>query len=133
MRISDWSSDVCSSDLHQKRLRLVDRLSIGQCVPGLVQFVLQARECVEAADGEVEHRLDPFFSESIDDIGRYARIDRGLDVARNALIDEHGDRPRHCTRQGEILFQPVPAGIRSEEHKSELQSLMRNSYAVFCL
>src|SRR3546814_19951161 len=105
MRISDWSSDVCSSDLHQKRLRLVDRLSIGQCVPGLVQFVLQARECVEAADGEVEHRLDPFFSESIDDIGRYARIDRGLDVARNALLDEHGARPRHCTRHGEIFFQ----------------------------
>src|SRR3546814_13189153 len=88
MRISDWSSDVCSSDL-----------------------VLQARECVEAADGEVEHRLDPFFSESIDDIGRYARIDRGLDVARNALIDEHGDRPRHCTRHGELFFQHVPAGI----------------------
>src|SRR3546814_6819225 len=37
---------------------------------------------------------------------------------------------------GRPSFQPIqksPAGIRSEEHTSELQSLMRNSYAVFCL
>src|SRR3546814_5295113 len=92
---------VDSPPPHQERLRLVDRLSIGQRVAGLVQFVLQARECVEAADGEVEHRLDPFFSESIDDIGRYASVDRGLDVSRNAMIDEHGDRPRQSARQGD--------------------------------
>src|SRR3546814_6791199 len=46
----------------------------------------------------------------------------GLDRADSVALDLH-----------KLGWQPVPAGIRSEEHTSELQSLMRNSYAVFCL
>src|SRR3546814_10648912 len=36
-------------------------------------------------------------------------------------------------RFGHHLRQPAPGVLRSEEHTSELQSLMRTSYAVFCL
>src|SRR3546814_2808345 len=44
--------------------------------------------------------------------------------------------PQHVTGLGEVVNNPVHAsgvGLRSEEHTSELQSLMRISYAVFCL
>src|SRR3546814_9675789 len=91
MRISDWSSDVCSSDLNAAVARHRARLQI---------------------DGRI------------------------LGVERVAAGGPHRDRPveRHLFR-----VHVVPAagrgGLRgrSEEHTSELQSLMRISYAVFCL
>src|SRR3546814_9279610 len=43
----------------------------------------------------------------------------------------HGREPRPGASAGPVAVQP--RGNRSEEHTSELQSLMRNSYAVFCL
>src|SRR3546814_9655838 len=104
MRISDWSSDVCSSDLDRQRRRL----------------------------------------------GRGRRSGLGRDRHRDNR--GRGDRTAHAIRQagfatryhGHIrLFSAVwsiryrrcayRAGARSEEHTSELQSLMRISYAVFCL
>src|SRR3546814_5456270 len=42
-------------------------------------------------------------------------------------------RPTGPTHIGSIVLARLPADVRSEEHTSELQSLMRNSYAVFCL
>src|SRR3546814_10338157 len=50
---------------------------------------------------------------------------------RNAFrVAGHGDK---MTRQGALVLELVQAPLRSEEHTSELQSLMRISYAVFCL
>src|SRR3546814_4625012 len=46
-------------------------------------------------------------------------------VARRGYTPAHGDAPQTGRRAEE--------GLRSEEHTSELQSLMRTSYAVFCL
>src|SRR3546814_4937416 len=43
------------------------------------------------------------------------------------------DRPRHHQTSEELLGVTMTKGWRSEEHTSELQSLMRISYAVFCL
>src|SRR3546814_2021870 len=120
MRISDWSSDVCSSDLdgHSK---------------------------TRYADIEDRHRR------RIDDPQPHplARIEeRGPIVARTVAIDEEavgravdiGDvgrvhphrAPRKTVLQRLILAGEQP-GERSEEHTSELQSLMRISYAVLCL
>src|SRR3546814_3633698 len=73
----------------------------------------------------------------------------GINTLRNLVVARSGDRERACIvgdcrhRSDAVIpvggnlqvAQPVGAdhGIRSEEHTSELQSLMRISYAVFCL
>src|SRR3546814_3837810 len=90
MRISDWSSDVCSSDLQAHH-------GIGEQVD---------------ADGLLHRNLaDPEFRGNIRE-----RREHGIDRERT--------KHRQRTQQGRK---------RSEEHTSELQSLMRISYAVFCL
>src|SRR3546814_10044315 len=98
MRISDWSSDVCSSDLHFG----------GEVVQ---------RALVGAADihaGAAADRLEPF--QYLDRRGVVITGGRGRGSEQ---VVGHDDAIR--------------AGERSEEHTSELQSLMRISYAVFCL
>src|SRR3546814_9687402 len=90
MRISDWSSDVCSSDLQRR----TERGGAG------------------AQEVEVQH------ARQLADRG--GRVRAALDIftkrERQAEVGEH-----------------IAAVERSEEHTSELQSLMRISYAVFCL
>src|SRR3546814_10805276 len=96
MRISDWSSDVCSSDL---RPFAVDRADAPVAVIGA------AGEEITAAVSEAR---------------AVSRAERQF--LSIALRREAGTRAQ---RQAAL--------IRSEEHTSELQSLMRNSYAVCCL
>src|SRR3546814_7809408 len=64
--------------------------------------------------------------------GRHHQIERG----GHGSVDEIGDAPvagpRH-PRHDRIAIEPQERHGRSEEHTSELQSLMRISYAVFCL
>src|SRR3546814_2630417 len=102
MRISDWSSDVCSSDL----------LFLGNInrAAGFRAFVEQRdHQCMGA-----ELRLV---------VGGVARVER-----------HRKTDGRHGRTAGEHDLDPVrQPGARSEEHTSELQSLMRISYAVFCL
>src|SRR3546814_4067878 len=112
MRISDWSSDVCSSDLvldHLGRLARVlgehDHLDVRQiwlCVQWRVHQRIDA-----AGDDRQRHHQHQ------EDVA-----DRPLDEAT-----KHVSAPRGRWGRAE----------RSEEHTSELQSLMRISYAVFCL
>src|SRR3546814_1729157 len=90
MRISDWSSDVCSSDLAERLL---------------------ARDA-DAAIRSVEQALVRF---------DHARGERPS-VDRGAVV--HAGDPDHA------VFGPLH---RSEEHTSELQSLLRLSDTVFCL
>src|SRR3546814_1467553 len=105
MRISDWSSDVCSSDL--KIMRVVKFSGGGQITFAEHQEAgpLKARD---AASSDI----DPFkyFYSSAGGLQKAK--------ARQVRIDELGR-----------IFDPG----RSEEHTSDLQSLMRISYAVFCL
>src|SRR3546814_6773470 len=105
MRISDWSSDVCSSDLDH--LVQHDRLAlrIGQ---------------LDADDGAPWDRRDA---------RRQCRH-----VARD-VVGQVGNAARLRARRGfEFVHGDDRTGPdRSEEHTSELQSLMRISYAVFCL
>src|SRR3546814_2524721 len=93
MRISDWSSDVCSSDL--QRPFDADRGIVPQ--QGLLPF------------GGV---IICAFILEIGGVGQ-----------RQKAVRKAGRHPQH----------PLALGGRSEEHTSELQSLMRISYAVFCL
>src|SRR3546814_5005451 len=107
MRISDWSSDVCSSDLaeaHAKGIARVD-LADGLVVEGLVNVIRQMEEIAEI--GEKDGRVV-----RIED--RHTRFD--------AVKPGAG---------GELALQAVRVA-RSEEPTSELQSLMRNTYARFC-
>src|SRR3546814_4266573 len=102
MRISDWSSDVCSSDLETGKDHAdAENLWLVDPIDGTKAFV----------------RGYPIFSVQI------ALMQRG------ELVFGLSCAP--CWNEG--LGEVVWAEKRSEEHTSELQSLMRTSYAVFCL
>src|SRR3546814_1050596 len=115
MRISDWSSDVCSSDLPF----LIHPLSGDITTIGGERHILPAineisllRETRQAAKLEVVINDKTMLEELACD---------GVLVATPA-----GSTAYNLSANGPIL-------PRSEEHTSELQSLMRISYAVFCL
>src|SRR3546814_2860891 len=118
MRISDWSSDVCSSDLkiYQAQLafdeadEIEDFQAVGlQCREAMTSF---AREIVAA--GLFDDLEDP--------------TKKGDFIAWS----DHVIGARAAGGAAEYVRGYLKA-IRSEEHTSELQSLMRISYAVFCL
>src|SRR3546814_2467949 len=97
MRISDWSSDVCSSDLMERINRDLNTASGFQPVA--------IKEDVSEAE--------------------YASV-----------LVRLPDLPGIAPARGFARYYPTGAAVghlRSEEHTSELQSLMRISYAVFCL
>src|SRR3546814_2045920 len=110
MRISDWSSDVCSSDLGA---------------------VLGAG--LAAGDGGVDEGDAPLLAGG----GQLARhLGRGGGVVdENAARGHAGEGPLLAQHHAAQVVVVADAGKhqRSEEHTSELQSLMRISYAVFCL
>src|SRR3546814_1505713 len=124
MRISDWSSDVCSADLLPRRRR-------HEHVPQIRFFCLrledlQNRNDLPAVRAEIRDLL-------LDD--RLGRIDERIHEVGD-LLDElllaGGIFEIHCRYPCLTGSGPV-VNLRSEEHTSELQSLMRSSYAVFCL
>src|SRR3546814_3740549 len=113
MRISDWSSDVCSSDL-------VDGGDPGP-VPDLRRRQPAShRHGRNAALGAVPDRRGPRAGLCALDLLR--RRDRG------DRVDIRAARAWHAA-----LFPDAALSPRSEEHTPELQSLMRISYAVFSL
>src|SRR3546814_3223891 len=107
MRISDWSSDVCSSDLMQ---------------PRVFQKV--------TLDGQLNDVQDVVVASTNASLFAYVADGRnGMKVLQLTSPD---------SQRNFYGFSPAPvpeliAWARSEEHTSELQSLMRISYAVFCL
>src|SRR3546814_1932869 len=113
MRISDWSSDVCSSDL------LVHR----EAEPGREDR--PQRRGHEGAGG-LHALVEP---------GQRAGARHALTPARSEA--QRADRGRGgrtmVERAAELRPEDLDELVRSEEHTSELQSLMRSSYAVFCL
>src|SRR3546814_9788810 len=110
MRISDWSSDVCSSDLGRdhRHQRQVDDDRADPPYPGDGGHPQPVRRQYRAADPRT---------------AALARR-RRLRTRTVELSNRFDAEPRLRCRD--------PAQ-RSEEHTSELQSLMRISYAVFCL
>src|SRR3546814_7145455 len=115
MRISDWSSDVCSSDLER---RLVAVLLVG--AGGLLVLVLVLGGGVPVLAGTgLAHRLGDV---------------EGVVFAAELRGDDAHRARGHQVVGGHGALDPLHVGLhRSEEHTSELQSLMRISYAVFCL
>src|SRR3546814_7203675 len=134
MRISDWSSDVCSSDLDAG---LVDRLlHVGPQQIGLHRRALGAVDALDDAvlgiGGEafVEPEIVP--GRVGDEIARPAMRKLVRDHADQALV-AGDDRGRREGESGALHAAVREAWReRSEEHTSERQSLMRISYADFC-
>src|SRR3546814_9476804 len=104
MRISDWSSDVCSSDLPSS-----------------------ARSCTEAR--RRTRTMRTIFKGMLAVACMLAASFMGAGEARADKLSEILERGTVRV----IVFADVPPFSRSEEHTSELQSLMRSSYAVLCL
>src|SRR3546814_10217192 len=105
MRISDWSSDVCSSDLLPEDGALVTL--------------------------EIESEHARVARENLERAGVSAKVDIRVGPARDSLAAMTDAAPF------DFVFIDADkqnnAHYRSEEHTSELQSLMRSPYAVFCL
>src|SRR3546814_3188531 len=118
MRISDWSSDVCSSDLE---LLLV--VEVGVAVTEVDDARVAAAVGAGAGAAELPG-LDLVGAPGGDGLPRLAQELGYLGIvhARTGLGDVAG-----------AVEQRHGFGNRSEEHTSALQSLMRISYAVFCL
>src|SRR3546814_4865163 len=117
MRISDWSSDVCSSDLKEIALR------------GPVPAA--ARKKKPRALSVTSKNLEKYLGVQRFDFGR-AEQDNEIGLVTGLAWTEVGGD----LLQIESTLVPgkgnlILTGQRSEEHTSELQSLMRISYAVF--
>src|SRR3546814_398219 len=151
MRISDWSSDVCSSDLAPELKIIyvvtgtlflsVEGSERQELPPGSIVLMPKNRSQVQENSKAPEHRfdvegvlhsgphnlmyIDAFVGTSYEVQVLCGWLRLGLTAEFNAF---------------DGLLNPISANLnsstfvrRSEEHTSELQSLMRISYAVFCL
>src|SRR3546814_7014038 len=109
MRISDWSSDVCSSDLPDH---------------------LGARDALLVQNVERRGKAGPVLrSARMPILGQVGEHRKQHEAAHEGKrVDQ-----RQPVQPGVDGVRPADPPMRSEEHTSELQSLMRISYAVFCL
>src|SRR3546814_6347172 len=124
MRISDWSSDVCSSDLATIVWRS-EALAGCRFDRPLARAALSAAQLRNPLPQDVDPAGVAAGSEMLADRLRRLRQERGL--SRVELSNRTGfSKPS-------IWAWESGKTMRSEEHTSELQSLMRTSYAVFCL
>src|SRR3546814_10645956 len=106
MRISDWSSDVCSSDLEQRAAEIL-------------------REAYPDLYVSLSSEVDPAFRE-------YERtVVTALDAYIKPVVDRYIANLKDGLKTGGVTSSLQI--MRSEEHTSELQSLMRHSTAAFCL
>src|SRR3546814_4707312 len=115
MRISDWSSDVCSSDLTAPASGHVTEITVAE--GGLIREGQSLLTFQTGGSGlELLLYIPPQH-------GKKVQAGTPVQIAPStAKREEFG-----------TLIGTVKSISRSEEHKSELQSLMRISYAVFCL
>src|SRR3546814_1986744 len=124
LRISDWSSDVCSSDLDMVldigvEIFAADALDDIARERGRIIGIGRRRAGREDAFGQRERHLL---------LERHHRLRIAADQVAYRFLETRGMRHDVAHRDRLALI-----GRRSEEHTSELQSLMRISYAVFCL
>src|SRR3546814_4334358 len=108
MRIRDWSSDVCSSDLDGFQPAQLTRLALG---------VVADTQAAVVGSGRID-----WTPTGVTSRGTFATADASLAAAFGPVTG----------LTTTLTFEDL-INLRSEEHTSELQSLMRISYAVFCL
>src|SRR3546814_948344 len=152
MRISDWISDVCSSDLRSSTLRYCENphqyaalyLPLGPSGNGIAQSLqIQGKELSYNNYNDADAALE-LVSEFRDGPPTVVIVKHAnpCGVATGATLIEAYEAALACDSVSAFggiiavnrpLDGPTAEAIRSEEHTSELQSLMRTSYAVFCL
>src|SRR3546814_3984181 len=120
MRISDWSSDVCSSDLFGDKRASAGK---GNGLDDLGQRQPHEAGSSDSRGGDALPKLSGPFAKLFTGENRLSKRQRLLLIFSGtiAIIFAFGGLVNIVLR------------VRSEEHTSELQSLMRISYAVFCL
>src|SRR3546814_10795684 len=149
MRISDWSSDVCSSDL------LVDVAVRYGIVAIAIPFGIPARDAegqlivdernghrafcqthvvIADAKASITRKIAPWLRcGEVQRAARSVAAEQGSLCATQDLGVGHIEQAE-ITNDGAAIINAIDINAhRSEEHTSELQSLMRISYAVFCL
>src|SRR3546814_1278610 len=137
VRISDWSSDVCSSDL----LRLDGRAEPVHLLLALVSGGVHSGEAGNATSA----KLEKLSTQWMDSMLRKDKVRLEELMAPEFVLHTahptYPETPREMWLDNlfnHLVIDPwqqtdIFSGNRSEEHTSELQSLMRISYAVFCL
>src|SRR3546814_9580855 len=157
MRISDWSSDVCSSDLTTvdpvvvqahivQALQTIASLStdpIDSVVVSITQVhggdtwnvipeTVVLRGTVRAFRPEVQDRTEAAMTRLCRNVA--AAFDATVEVRYERRYPPLSNHAEHIERCAGVAREMLGAdAVRAEEHTSELQSLMRISYAVFCL
>src|SRR3546814_4917653 len=127
MRISDWSSDVCSSDLAAGRVPV-----IAGCGSNDTVAALEHMQAAQAAGADAALVVAPYYNKpNQEGVFRHFAY-----LAQNSALPIllYNVPSRTITDISVDVMKRLRAyPTRSEEHTSELQSLMRISYAVFCL
>src|SRR3546814_4421051 len=147
MRISDWSSDVCSSDLNAcGNLQNLLKPSRSDRMQGArsgrfrhpASRALHTHACCGAGTAvymrvheDSEHRATMY--RTYECRGRMDAQERPKQLGRAAGYKRFVSISAKCHAAGYNRWQCRWRSGKSEEHTSELQSLMRISYAVFCL
>src|SRR3546814_3102343 len=129
MRISDWSSDVCSSDLHALETELARTIGNLQQVRGARIHLAIPKPSAFASKNEAPSAS--VFIELYS--GRTLEADQVASIVHLVASSVPGLLPAAVTVIDQFGHLLTNEADRSEEHTSELQSLMRISYAVFCL
>src|SRR3546814_7801442 len=114
MRISDWSSDVCSSDLLQA--------GNGRFTRGVATALGSITNQVPPSSDQRSRRGEKTMNNTMSPV---------LSFVGNSAGSASMNRPGASSTDSGSWYEAMSK--RSEEHTSELQSLMRISYAVFCL
>src|SRR3546814_3199138 len=112
MRISDWSSDVCSSDLVGAEPEVFDRIK--EVFDDFTQAALLMGGPGAGMAAKIVRNMMYYATWFAASEAKRLAESAGVDIGKMATINQLSE-------------------ARSEEHTSELQSLMRISYAVFCL
>src|SRR3546814_6337850 len=161
MRISEWSADVCSSDRHVERILFGydPRPRLKHIAPELCLPFVNPQQGIAHRRPEIGRpRVGAPAKLAVPAMNQFVR----QQIARSRSVGTFGEvAGLYPVFAAAVMFQPDPAhfvgdsqkefisvimlraeqiygllhqlAVRSEEHTSELQSLMRISYAVFCL